>query len=127
VRAKTVEIANSMLEMVGYDAERAVDIGRRQALRWAKENGIETGTETGSDDEASKDPASQSETTDAVDHVHVIPRGDDWAVIKENAGREPRKFDDKGDALEAAKANVSDSPAVVLVHDERGRVEQILD
>lgn len=127
VRAKAVEIANSMLEMVNYDAERAVDIGKRQALRWARENEIEIKVDSGEDDESGEDGSTAAADPESIDHVHVLSRGDDWAVIRENAGKKPSRFEDKGEALEAAKAKVSDSPAVVLVHDERGRIEQILN
>lgn len=124
VRAKTVEIANTMLEMVNYDAERAVDIGKRQALRWARENDIDIEADSGEDEGG--DGSAQT-PDEQIDHVHVIPRGDDWAVIRENAGKKPSRFGDKDEALKAARAKVNDSPAVVLVHDERGRIEQILN
>ncbi len=126
VRAKTVEIANTMLEMVNYDAERAVDIGKRQALRWARENDIEIEADSGEAGDGGGDGSAPAPDAQ-VDHVHVIPRGEDWAVIRENAGQKPSRFGDKDEAVEAARAKVSDSPAVVLVHDERGRIEQILN
>ena len=134
VRHKTIEIANTMLDMVGNDAERAVAIGKRQAERWAKEQEIEVLLDDGSDDtddesagDADDVAARGNDDSDGVQHVHVMPHKGAWKVIRESDGSGPTTVDERGEALELAQAKVEDSPAIVIVHDRSGKVAELLD
>lgn len=54
--------------------------------------------------------------------IHVIKRGNRWAVRREKGKRASKVFDTKGEAVVFAQ-NMEANRFHVIVHDERGRVE----
>ena len=55
---------------------------------------------------------------------HVTPKGDDWRVKREDAGRADSVHENKSDAIARAKELAKDAAlGQVKVHDQRGKIQ----
>jgi len=55
---------------------------------------------------------------------HVVPRGDDWAVVGEGNGRDTSHHDTQLQAIEAAREIARNQQSELLVHGENGRIRE---
>ena len=56
--------------------------------------------------------------------AHIIKRGTQWALLKEDADRASKIYDTKKDALEGAKKLDSLSGYDIVVHKKNGLIEK---
>ena len=53
---------------------------------------------------------------------HVVPRGDDWAVVGEGNARDTSHHNTQTEAIEAARQIARNQQSELLVHGENGRI-----
>jgi Uncharacterized protein conserved in bacteria (DUF2188) len=54
--------------------------------------------------------------------IHVVPRSDGWAKIKEGADRAGGTFDTQGEAIESAREQARRENVEVVIHRPDGRI-----
>lgn len=52
---------------------------------------------------------------------HVVQRDEDWAVRRENAGRDTARYDTQEEAFEAARQIAENQGGDVFIHDRHGK------
>ena len=54
---------------------------------------------------------------------HVVPRGGQWAVTRDNASRASDLFDNKQDAINASRGLSKELGAELVIHGRNGRIQ----
>lgn len=57
-----------------------------------------------------------------MSNQHVVPRGDDWAVVGEGNSRDTSHHDTQSEAIAAARGIARNQKSELLVHGENGRI-----
>lgn len=55
---------------------------------------------------------------------HVVRRGSEWAVLKEGADRDTRKFDTQTDAIKAAREIAINQGSEMIIHGRDGKIRE---
>jgi uncharacterized protein YdaT len=118
VREKAIEIANALLEEKKMNEGIAIATAISRAKDWAANRGKRTESKSG------------SRTTDVKKHGedrYVIPyKENSWAVKKEGAARIEKSFDNKQEAVKAARKKARDANASITIQTRTGKVQQRL-
>jgi len=116
VREKAIEIANALLEEKRMNEGIAIATAISRAKDWAANRGKETESKSG------------SRTTDVKKHGedrYVIPyKEHTWAVKKEGAARVEKSFDNKQEAVQAARKKAREANASITIQTRTGKVQQ---
>ena len=54
--------------------------------------------------------------------VHVVPRGGDWAVLREGAQRDSSHHQTQADAVDAARQTAQREGGELLIHGRNGQI-----
>ena len=57
-------------------------------------------------------------------NVHVVPRGDGWAVVREDAERDSSHHDTQADAIDAARQTAQRERVELFIHGRDGRIRE---
>jgi uncharacterized protein YdaT len=116
VREKAIEIANALLEERSMKEGIAIATGISRAKDWAANRGKRTESKPG------------ARTADVKKHGedrYVIPYKENlWAVKKEGAARVEKSFDNKQEAVKAARKKARDANASITIQTRTGKVQQ---
>jgi hypothetical protein len=55
---------------------------------------------------------------------HIVRRGTEWAIRKEGADRDTRKFDTQAQAIEAGREIAINQGSELFIHDRHGRIRE---
>ena len=55
-------------------------------------------------------------------NIHVVPRGDGWAVVREGAERDSSHHDTQADAIDAARRTAERERLELFIHRPDGRI-----
>lgn len=59
-----------------------------------------------------------------MSNQHVVKRDDGWAVRKERADRDTRRFDTQAEAIQAAREIAINQGSEVFIHDRDGKIRE---
>jgi uncharacterized protein YdaT len=116
VRAKSIEIANALLEETNMPEGIAIATAISRAKDWAANRGKDI-------DSTSPD----SRTTDVKEHgkdQYVVPHESQWAVKSEGSTRVSKTFKDKASAIKEAREKAHDANASLTIQRKDGKVQQ---
>ena len=61
---------------------------------------------------------------DHMPNQHIVKRGSEWAIRKENADRDTRKFDTQAEAIKAGREIASNQKAELFIHGRDGKIRE---
>ncbi len=57
-------------------------------------------------------------------NVHIVPRGDDWAVVREGAKRDSSHHNTQSSAIEAGRETAKRERVEIIIHRSNGQIRQ---
>ncbi|MGD9994030.1 MAG: DUF2188 domain-containing protein [Salinivirgaceae bacterium] len=57
-------------------------------------------------------------------NFHIVPKGDEWAVKKENSSRASRVVKTQKEAIELGKAQAKKESSELLIHGKNGKIRE---
>lgn len=71
-----------------------------------------------------REPFEEREVEAKARPQHVVPRGDQWAVLPQGAEKATKLFETKQDAFEAARETARANDTMLVVHRQDGTVQE---
>lgn len=101
VRNKAIEIANALVEEEGMNEGKAIAIATAQAEKSEGDN-----------------------SNDDKLVYHVLPQGNDWAVMKEDAKQASYTFSTKNEAVEKGRTLMNKHDCELILHKNDGSIQE---
>lgn len=64
------------------------------------------------------------ESAISMPNQHVVKRDDEWAVRKEHADRDTRRFDTQAEAIQAAREIAINQGSEMFIHGRDGKIRE---